>query len=152
MKDNLIEMKVFFSLSLIWLAHLLNGQGDVFDTWVAVDDDDGQPTSHIEIFEKEGNLHGKIVKIIEGPSDALCDQCKGEKHNQPILGMEIIWDMKDHGKNWRGGRIMDPENGKTYKCKIKLKEDVLEVRGFIGITTLGRTQKWYRLNQEKPAR
>ena len=122
-------------------------QGDVMGTWKAVDDADGQATSHIEIFEKNGNLHGKIVRILEGPQDALCDQCKGEKYNQPILGMEIIWDMKDNGNKWKGGRIIDPENGKTYKCKIELKDDILEVRGYIGVPALGRTQKWYRVEK-----
>jgi len=54
--------------------------------------------------------------------------------------------MKAKGKStYKGGRILDPENGKTYKCRIKLVDDVLEVRGYIGIPALGRTQKWYRV-------
>jgi len=132
-------------LMLMILPLTLIGQGEVFGTWKAIDDADGEATSHIEIFKKEGKLYGKIARILEGPDDALCDQCNGEKYNQPILGMEIIWDMQDKGDKWKGGRIMDPENGKTYKCRIQLKDDILEVRGYIGIPTLGRTQKWYRV-------
>ena len=131
---------------ILWCTPLMLGaQGNVYGTWQAVDDNDGQPTSHIQIFEQDGNLHGKIVKILEGPEDALCDKCDGEKFNQPILGMEILWNMKNKGSHWKGGRIMDPENGKTYKCKIQFKDGTLEVRGYIGVPALGRTQKWYRV-------
>ena len=60
--------------------------------------------------------------------------------------MEIIWDMKRKGEQWAGGKIMDPENGKSYKCKMKVTEDgTLKVRGFIGIFLIGRTQTWYRV-------
>ena len=136
---------VILFLTILLGPIVIFAQDGVFGTWKAIDDADGQATSHIEIFEKDGALYGKVVKILEGPSDVVCDLCEGSKKDQPVIGMEIIWDMKAKGKNWKGGRILDPENGKTYKCRIKLKDDVLEVRGYIGIPTLGRTQKWYRV-------
>ena len=135
---------VLFSFLLAFLQ-ISNAQENILGVWKAVDDEDGEATSHIEIFEKEGLVYGKIVKILIGDSDALCDQCEGDKYNQPIQGMEIIWNMKAKGTKWVGGRIMDPKNGKTYKCKMQIKNGILEVRGYIGVPTLGRTQKWYRV-------
>jgi len=129
------------------LPIVLLGQNEFYGTWQAIDDKDGEPSSYIEIYEENGKLHGKIAKILEDVGDdVVCDLCEGNKKDQPILGLEIIWDMKAKGKStYKGGRILDPENGKTYKCRIKLVDDVLEVRGYIGIPALGRTQKWYRV-------
>ena len=120
-------------------------QGSVYGVWQAIDDADGQATSHIEVYEQEGKVHGKIVKLLEESGEILCENCKGNKKDQPILGMEIMWGMEKKGEVWKGGKIMDPEVGKQYKCRLKLDGDVLEVRGYIGIPTLGRTQKWYRV-------
>ena len=61
--------------------------------------------------------------------------------------MIIMWDLKQDETNlWNGGKIMDPKNGKEYKCKIELEDpNTLNVRGFIGFSLLGRTQTWYRV-------
>ncbi len=123
-----------------------NAQNGPHGVWKAIDDTDGKATSHIEIFEKEGRLHGKVVRILSEPEDIVCRACEGEKKDQPILGMEILWGLENKGKSWKGGRIMDPGNGKTYKCKIELSDwDILEVRGYVGLPALGRTQKWLRM-------
>lgn len=144
-KINPMKSSLIISLFILF-SQFSFAQDNILGIWKAIDDEDGEATSHIEVFEKDGKAFGKIVQILAGDSDALCEQCEGDKYNQPILGMEIIWDMKPKGDNWAGGRIMDPENGKTYKCKMQVKNGVLEVRGFIGIPALGRTQKWYRVN------
>ena len=123
---------------------VLQGQTDITGQWKAIDDVDGQPSSYIDIYMVGDKLHGKITEILNGPADAICEKCDGEKKNKPIKGLEIIWDMSPSGKDWKGGRIMDPKNGKTYKCRLRLVDDVLEVRGYIGLPALGRTQKWYR--------
>ena len=58
----------------------------------------------------------------------------------------MLCDMKPKGKEWSGGRILDPEDGNTYKCKIALNKDgTLKLRGYIGIPALGRTQTWHRV-------
>lgn len=140
-------IKFFLSLFIgLTLFNNAFSQMSPIGVWQAIDDNDGQATSHIEIFELDGNLHGKIIKLLEKEEGLLCEKCKGDKKNQPVVGMEILWQMKKDKENeWKGGKILDPENGKEYKCKIKLAEpDVLEVRGFIGFSLLGRTQKWLR--------
>ena len=130
----------------ISLITLLPAQADIFGVWKAIDDKDGLPSSHLEIYKVGDKAHAKVVKLYDQPEDILCEPCKGDKYNQPVLGMEILWGMKGSGGKWSGGRIMDPENGKDYKCKITLKDDgSLDVRGYIGIPALGRTQTWYRV-------
>ena len=117
-------------------------------TWKTIDDEDGKVKSHVTIESVDGKLLGKVSKLID-PEREICTECKGDKKNQPIVGMEILWDLKADGENeWNGGKIMDPKNGKTYKCKMELvKDNKLNVRGFVGFALLGRTQTWYRVTE-----
>lgn len=143
--DCSMKYAALICLQTIFCSSLWS-QDSPFGRWTAIDDIGGHPTSQIEIYEHDGKLHGKIVKLLNEPSEILCRQCQGEKHNQPILGMEIIWNMALDGDSWKGGKIMDPKNGKVYKCKIELgSADELKVRGFVGMPALGRTQTWHRL-------
>lgn len=117
--------------------------------WRSIDDATGQPKAVIEIAESaNGTLSAKIVQLLDtkdGPNP-LCDECRGARHNKPILGMTIAWDLKRQGKVWSGGRILDPENGKEYSVKMTpiAGGRKLEVRGFLGVALLGRTQVWLR--------
>ncbi|MFM0739801.1 DUF2147 domain-containing protein, partial [Paraburkholderia xenovorans] len=75
-----------------------------------------------------------------------CTACTDARKDQPILGMTIITDMKKDGDGWDHGQILDPENGKLYKCKMRLEDggNKLVVRGYIGVSLLGRSQTWVR--------
>ena len=123
----------------------INAQSAV-GIWKTIDDEDGKVKSHVEIYEREGKLYGKVAKLINSES-TLCSECKGDKKDQPIEGMEIIWNLEeDSDTEWEGGKILDPASGKEYKCKIELTDiNTLNVRGFIGFALLGRTQTWYRV-------
>jgi len=123
-----------------------SAQHSAVGVWKTVDDNQKDTTSLIEIYDVDGKLHGKIIEILGEQTIFYCKKCKGDKKDKPVLGLEVIWDMRQDKENeWKGGRIMDPENGKEYKCKMKLAEDnVLEVRGYVGFSLLGRTQKWFR--------
>jgi uncharacterized protein (DUF2147 family) len=104
----------------------------------------------VRIWEKDGKLYGKIEKLFRAADedqDPVCDKCEGKKHNQKIIGMTILWDLEQDDDEWSGGQIMDPNNGKTYKCYIALEEGgkKLKVRGFIGFSLIGRTQYWHRV-------
>ena len=115
--------------------------------WVTVDDNTGKDRSVVTITEKDGALKGHIEKLILDPGEdpaPKCDKCEGAKKDQPVIGLEILWDLKKDGDEWSGGRILDPENGKAYKCWIQVIDEGrrLKVRGFIGISLLGRTQYW----------
>lgn len=117
-------------------------------TWKTVDDKTGKEKSHVKIYEtKSGKLQGEVVKILTpGKENAKCTDCKGDKKDKPIKGMVIIWGMEKDGDEWVNGKILDPNSGKEYSCKMKLKNNnTLEVRGFMGVSLLGRTQTWTRV-------
>jgi len=118
-------------------------------TWKTIDDVTKVPKSFLEITEKDGKLFGKIVKLIKKPGEdpnPLCTKCTGANKDKPILGMTIMWGLSKDGDSYSGGKIMDPDNGKTYSCKIKVIDGGkrLEVRGFIGISLVGRSQYWLK--------
>jgi uncharacterized protein (DUF2147 family) len=85
--------------------------------------------------------------------DRRCTECTDERKDQKILGMTIIKDMKQDGEEWNGGNILDPENGKVYKCKMHLEDNgqKLVVRGYIGVSLLGRSQTWNRQSDASAA-
>ena len=116
--------------------------------WKTIDDKTGQPKSIVVISEENGTLTGKVREVLQsdqGPNP-ICKDCEGERKNQPVTGMTILWGLKKDGDTWDGGQILDPKNGKVYGCKMHLIENgqKLEVRGFIGFSLLGRTQTWER--------
>jgi uncharacterized protein (DUF2147 family) len=118
-------------------------------TWRSIDDKTKQARSIIKITEENGELKGVVEKLFDQPGDDpahLCKECKGERKDKPIVGMTILWGLKKDGDTWGGGEILDPHNGKIYRCKMTLSADgkSLNVRGFIGISLLGRTQAWWR--------
>lgn len=118
--------------------------------WRTIDDKTKKERSVIRISETEsGELRGVVEKIFDQPGDDpahLCKECKAERKDQPIIGMTILWGLKKEGEGWAGGEILDPKNGKIYRAKMSLSEDgnSLNVRGFIGVSLIGRTQVWHR--------
>jgi len=117
--------------------------------WVTVDDNTKKPRSHVEIYEIKGKLQGRIIKLLNPTvKDPKCVECEGANKNKPILGMTIMWGLeKDDDREWEDGRILDPANGKVYRCNIEVSKDGkhLEVRGYVGLSLFGRTQTWHRL-------
>jgi len=115
--------------------------------WKTIDDETGEARSLVRIKLDDGVLTGSVEKILDpGKADALCDACEDELKNKPIVGMMIIREMRFEDDQFEGGTILDPNNGKSYKCIIWLGEDgqKLNVRGYIGLPLLGRSQVWYR--------
>ena len=141
-------MKYLLStLMILAFTFSVNAQSAI-GVWKTVDDESGKVKSHIKIYEKDGKLHGDIHKLINANSD-VCTACSGDKKDKPILGMNILWNLeKESSTEWEGGKILDPNNGKEYKCLMKLTDDnTLNVRGYIGFALLGRTQTWYRVEE-----
>ena len=140
-----MKKSILFGLFFM-LTSLMYAQSPV-GTWKTIDDETKQAKSYVEIFEKDGKLYGKVTKILtKGKEDAKCTDCSGALKNKPILGMQILSGLKKDGKEWNGGKIIDPNSGKEYKAKMSLNgNDKLDVRGFIGISLVGRTQTWQRV-------
>ncbi|KZE32894.1 DUF2147 domain-containing protein [Crenobacter luteus] len=142
-------MKAMLKFAPLACALLLPGaalaQG-VAGTWKAIDDETKQPKALVQVSESPtGELSGRIVKLFANP-DALCEQCDGDRKGKPIQGMTILWGLKKAGDGWEGGKILDPKKGAVYSAKMRLADDgkKLEVRGFMGVSLLGRTQIWER--------
>lgn len=139
--------KCLFLLCFIVLSTAVSAQSDVFGLWKSIDDNTGESKSYIELFEKDGKLYGKITKLLQAAPDAKCESCKGKLKNKPLIGMQVVDGLKKEDSEWKGGKILDPETGNTYKCKIWVDENdnsKLNVRG-IHWTGIYRTQQWIRV-------
>lgn len=123
-------------------------------TWKQIDDVSGKAKSIIEVTESNGQLQARVVKLLSrSPEDIArdgavpkCTKCDGERKDQPIEGMNIMWGVSKDDDVWDGGKILDPKSGKVYKVKLKLTEggQKLDVHGYIGFALLGRSQVWER--------
>lgn len=141
--------------AVVFSSGAVKAENEIIGIWKTVADegsDKGKAKSHVEIFEKDSAYFAKVTKLLLQPQDTLCDKCKGDLKNKPVIGMIILQDIKKTGsidaqlgEEYAGGTIMDPDNGKTYKCKLWVKGDVLTVRGFVGFSLLGRSQQWFRV-------
>ncbi len=120
-------------------------------TWKIVDDKTQKDKAIVEIYEQNGKLYGRIIGSYENPDGfdtVTCTQCQGSDKGKKIKDLMFIKNMAHTSLNkWSKGAILDPDNGKVYNAKMMLKNDgkELHVRGFIGISLLGRTQIWYRI-------
>ncbi|HWR36781.1 MAG TPA: DUF2147 domain-containing protein [Clostridia bacterium] len=115
--------------------------------WQVIDDKTGKPNGQVETYLDKGKLYGKITALRPSRTqDAKCDKCTGELKDKPILGLVFLSGFSPDNDGWSGGTVVDPENGKTYRGKIKaIGADKLQLRGYVGIPLLGRTETWVRL-------
>ena len=121
-------------------------QNNVEGRWRTLDDETGEEKSIVELYIQDGELYGKVVRILPRPgvpADPVCEKCTDHRKDQKILGMVIIDGLQPKGDVWQNGTILDPAKGKTYECKIWLEDGALKVRGYVGI--LFRTQTWQRV-------
>ena len=136
---------------ILFVYILINSfqSNEIEDVWITQDDETGKKKSEVLLYKNNGKLYGKIINLLlEEDKGKLCVNCKGENKNLPIEGMVIVEGLKLNGKTWEEGTILDPKSGKTYSCYITFDDDnTLKVRGYIGFSLLGRTQKWIRKNK-----
>lgn len=117
----------------------------IFGKWHSKNDA-GKVDSVLEVYKKDGKAYAKIIEILNPDrKNALCVACEGENKNKPILGLNILSGLEKENDEWSGGTILDPRNGKVYKCYIKLeKPNKLKIRGYIGFALIGKTAYWTR--------
>lgn len=132
---------------LVFAIHPAHADDSPVGFWKTIDDDGKTAKSYVHITEKDGVLSGKVTRLLQKPQDTLCEECAGDKKDQPIVGMEILWGLKKEkeGNVFSGGKILDPDNGKEYRCKIWREGDTLKVRGYIAF--LYRTQTWFPVKE-----
>jgi uncharacterized protein (DUF2147 family) len=142
-------MKALVALAAATLAGAAFAQSTPVGLWRNIDDKTGEAKAEVRIVDNGGVLSGRIEKRLgkDVKPDALCEECRDDRRNQPILGLEIIRGAKkSEGKDvWEGGKILDPENGREYTLRLTPTEGgrKLDVRGSFG--PFGRTQTWVRV-------
>jgi len=116
--------------------------------WTTIDDETKKPKSVVRITEKDGIISGAVEKILDpAKQDSKCEECAEDdpRKGKPVVGMTVLTGLKKEGDNvYGGGRILDPNNGKSYNAKVTVIEGgkKLEMRG--SILFIGRTQTWIR--------
>jgi uncharacterized protein (DUF2147 family) len=116
--------------------------------WHTIDDVTGKPRGIVEIVRRGSTMIGIARGSLDPnePVGALCTKCTDDRRGLPLQDLEIMRGVTSQGDYWGGGEILDPDKGKTYKVRLKVVDGgrKLEVRGFIGISLVGRTQTWRR--------
>ena len=146
MKKNLVTM-----LALLAACGAAFAQATPVGVWKTIDDKTKTERSQVRISESGGVLSGRIEKLLapDAKPDAKCDKCEDDRRDQPMVGLEIIRGVKkaQAENTWDGGTILDPNEGKVYKVRLQPADGgkKLEVRGYIGMPMLGRTQTWVRV-------
>jgi uncharacterized protein (DUF2147 family) len=134
--------------ALVHAAALAQAQASPAGLWKTIDDDGRTEKSLVRISDQAGVLTGRIEKLLDptAKADAVCDKCTDERKDKPIVGLTILRNLrKGEDGWWDGGDVTDPNNGKTYKARVRTIEDgkQLQMRGYMG--PFYRTQTWIRV-------
>lgn len=118
--------------------------------WETVSDELGKPDGRVRIQEVAGELRGTVVQVYSPPNerpDPVCGKCEGALKDRPVVGLTILTGVRRTAEGFGQGEILDPNNGKVYRCVLELLEGgrKLAVRGYLGVPLFGRTQTWTRL-------
>jgi len=149
LKVNIMLAGLIALATVGFSQHVLAQNDPVIGTWKTIDDKSGQAKSLVKIEVINGELQGTVVQTFVTPGETPithCTLCSDARKNQPILGMKIMSGLKqDKLGYWSGGEILDPKEGKIYKVKLSTEDGKkLDVRGYIGIALIGRTQSWLK--------
>jgi len=143
--------KAAIAFVLATASMLAMAQATPAGLWKTIDDDGKTEKSLVRIVNNGGVYSGKVEKIFdESKAKEVCAKCDDERKDKPIVGMTIIWEIKQDPEEpglFNGGQILDPAKGSSYKLRLKPIEGgkKLEVRGYIGSPMFGRTQTWVRV-------
>jgi uncharacterized protein (DUF2147 family) len=136
----------------LFLAFALSGHAapSPEGRWKTFDDKTGEAKSIVLLYVENGGLKVRVDSLLPTPGkdpDKICDLCPGERKGKRIRGMVVGWGLREKDGVWEGGHILDPENGKVYRCRITVDPDgkALTVRGYVGVSLLGRSQRWERV-------
>ncbi len=143
-RNHIVVLIFLFTLQVSWSQ-------TVFGKWKTIDDRNGITKAIVEVYEENGLLQARILKILEkGKENALCIKCKGDLKDKPVTGMKIMDDYKRNNKGeYKGSRLFDPEQAMTFRGKVWLDpkdSNRLKVRGYLAF--LYRTQTWHRVLDE----
>ena len=143
-----MKLATFVVALLLALPGCALAQDTALGHWRTIDDNTGKPRSIVEVYDAgNGTVAARVLRVLDpGKPAPVCGKCSGQRHNQPVVGMVIAWGLRPSGRRLDGGRILDPDNGKVYAVRMTpvAGGEQLEVRGYLGLALLGRTQLWLR--------
>ena len=149
----MMKGKQFIGAFLLSAVSSFSFAEDITGLWQSIDDKTGAPKALVEIRKEADNTYaGKVVKLtprVGYTPKETCVDCPPPYPNKPIIGMDVVTGLKyKDGLNYTSGRILDPNTGKLYSMKAKLSSNGkrLHLRGYLGISALGRNQIWIRVN------
>lgn len=133
-------MKYFiFVIGLMWSTAIMAAD-NITGLWTTIDDETKEPKSVVQIYEYDGKIYGRVMKLFNNVDKTAV----GIKDNPKIVGLDIIWDLEDCGDKFKGGKILDPAKGKIYASEAWIENGKLILRGKIG--PFGRNQIWIKNN------
>ena len=139
-------MRFLFAFFVLSISLTSYSQTTPEGLWMSFDDDGKTPTALIRISKSNGQIAGRIEKVLDNTAETICKKCPDDRKNQPLVGLEIIRGVQTEPRNnkWEQGRILDPDDGTDYKLVLELQNDgqILLVRGYWGV--FWRTQQWRR--------
>jgi uncharacterized protein (DUF2147 family) len=135
---------------LAWAATAVAQKASPAGLWKTYSDRTGEADGLVRIVDERGEFVGRVEKVFSPPNESpnpVCDRCEAELHNRPVVGLAILRGVRREKDGYTEGTILDPDEGKIYRCTISLKDvgQRLEIRGFIGVSFFGRTQVWTRV-------
>lgn len=135
-----------FVLTVCYLPLVIAASASPVGTWTTIDDKTGKKRAVVSLSVSGGTLNGTIIKVYSQPGDTgMCQNCPGAFKDKKVVGLQFLWGLKDEGNGvWSGGQILDPKTGKIYKAKLTVQGNKVLVRGYIGVSLLGRTQTWVK--------
>ena len=142
-----IALVIFAFVSILFSAKAQQNADDIIGVWLT-----GSGKAHVKI-DRVGNYYfGRIVWLkeplnAEGKPKVDKNNEDVSKQSKPLMGMQLVGGFEWKNNNlWDNGNIYDPENGKSYRCKINLENSTtMNIRGYIGISLFGRTDIWKKV-------
>lgn len=141
-------MKRFGMVSILLISTCFLGSvfASATGRWTTIDDKTGKKRAVVYVNASGNSMTGTITKVYKQAGDTgICSKCPGNFKGKKVEGLTFLWGLKKTGPNtWEGGKILDPKTGKIYRAKVTLEGNKLYVRGYVGVSLLGRTQTWVR--------
>lgn len=137
-------------MALAWIGAARPQADTPAGLWTTYNDSTGKAEALVRIEERDGEFLGIVVKVFDATApNPVCEHCEGPLKDQPVVGMTILRGLRRDGEEYRGGTILDPDEGRAYRCRVKLLDGGrrLEMRGYLGVPLFGRTQIWVRENR-----
>jgi uncharacterized protein (DUF2147 family) len=153
LRSGLLAFALFFAAGAVMAQGPPSDARAYLGEWRTIDDETGEAKSIVQIYEQDGQVFGRIVRLLptrENPR-GVCVDCAARFDGRDLRGEVIIRDMTWNASNNRfeGGRILDPKSGREYRSWMQIQTPgELTVRGFVSIlgARVGRSQTWHRAN------